>query len=244
MYLRLYLALVFFVPLFGHVLAVVHFSHRDLMKNIVRLLIALAFTVPLGAQTSPVGTVAPRVASTSDPVLRPGDLVQIAVWRQPEWSGEYDIAADGTIAHPLYRAVRVAGVPVSVAEDRVRAFLRRYEETPAFFMQARFRVSVGGEVRDPKLYTLAPEVTIAQAVALAGGPTERGQLDRVRVLRAGQEIVVDLTTPELGTAGMPIRSGDQIIVPRRRNIFQEYLLPASSVAGGLVGIINLLLLLG
>ncbi|CAN5155394.1 polysaccharide biosynthesis/export family protein [soil metagenome] len=220
----------------------VHFSYRDLMKNIVWLLVALTCALPLTAQTSPAGTVALPAVRTSDPILKPGDLVQIAVWRQPEWSGEYDIAADGTIAHPLYRAVNVSGIPVSAAEDRVRVFLRRYEETPAFFMQARFRVAVGGEVREPKLYTLAPEVTIAQAVALAGGPTERGEMARVRLLRDGQETVLDLTSAELGVGRMPIRSGDQIIIPRRRDVFRDVIIPASSVAGAFVGLLNLILL--
>lgn len=212
------------------------------MRVVVWVLFAFVFALPINAQTSPLGTVAQPTRSSSDPVLQPGDVVQIGVWRQPEWSGEFDISADGTIAHPLYRSIRVAGVPVSVAEDRMRAFLRRYEETPTFFMQPRFRVVLGGEVREPKLYTHPPEVTIAQAVALAGGPTERADLERVRLLRGSQEMVLDLTRPESGAAAMPIRSGDQIIIPRRRDVFRDVVIPASSVAGAFVGLLNLILL--
>lgn len=212
------------------------------MKIIVWLLVTLVATLPLPAQTSPLGTPTRATSSSADPVLQPGDIVRIAVWQQPAWSGDFEVAADGTVRHPLYRGVRVTGIPLSVAEERMRAFLRRYEETPTFVMQALFQVIVGGEVRDPKLYTLPPEATIAQSVALAGGPTERAQLDRVRLVRGGQETVLDLTTPGSGAATMPIRSGDQIIVPRRRNILQEYIVPASSVLGGVVTLINLLLL--
>ena len=182
-------------------------------------------------------------AATSEPVLQPGDLVRIAVWQQPAWSGDFEVAADGTIRHPLYRGVKVTGVPFSVAEDRMRTFLRRYEETPTFSMYPLFPVIVSGDVRDPKLYTLPPEATVAQAIALAGGSTERGQLDRVRLVRGGQEVALDLTRPETGAAATPVRSGDQIIVPRKRNLFQEYVVPASSMIGGLVGLVNLLLLL-
>ena len=122
----------------------------------------------------------------------------------------------------------------------MRTFLRRYEETPTFSMYPLFQVIVGGDVREPKLYTLPPEATIAQAVALAGGPTERGELDRVRLLRGGQEIVLDLTRPE--AAAMPVRSGDQIIIPRRRDVFRDVLIPASSVAGAVAGLLSLILL--
>jgi polysaccharide export outer membrane protein len=213
------------------------------MRNVVWLLVALLSALPVAAQTSPLGTSVQPATSSADPVLQPGDIVRIAVWQQPAWSGDFEVAADGTVRHPLYRGVRVTGIPLSVAEERMRAFLRRYEETPTFVMQALFQVIVGGEVRDPKLYTLPPEATVTQAVALAGGPTERGQLDRVRLVRGNQETVLDLTNPASGAAAMPIRSGDQIIVPRRRNILQEYVVPAASVLGGVVTLINLLLLL-
>lgn len=212
------------------------------MKNIVRLLVALVVALPLGAQTSPLGTSVQSATRNADPILQPGDIVRIAVWQQPAWSGDYEVAADGTVRHPLYRGVRVTGVPLSVAEERMRAFLRRYEETPTFVMQALFQVIVGGEVREPKLYTLPPEVTVSQAVALAGGPTERANLEGVRLLRGGQEIILDLTRPESGAAAMPIRSGDQIVIPRRRDVIRDVLIPASSVAGALVGLLNLVLL--
>lgn len=212
------------------------------MKNIVRLLVALVVALPLGAQTSPLGTSVQPTSRTADPVLQPGDIVRIAVWQQPAWSGDYEVAADGTVRHPLYRGVRVTGVPLSVAEERMRAFLRRYEETPTFVMQALFQVIVGGEVREPKLYTLPPEVTVSQAVALAGGPTERANLEGVRLLRGGREMILDLTRPESGAAAMPIRSGDQIVVPRRRDVFRDVVIPASSVAGAFVGLLNLILL--
>ena len=220
-----------------------HFEYRTFMKKLLWTGVALVLALPLAAQTSPLGTVAQPAAAVSDPVLKPGDLVRIAVWQQPAWSGDFEVAADGTIRHPLYRGVKVTGVPFTVAEERMRTFLRRYEETPTFSMYPLFQVIVGGDVREPKLYTLPPEATVAQAIALAGGPTERGQVNSVRLLRGGQEIVLDLTNPETGAAATPVRSGDQIIIPRRRNVFQDIVVPASSVLGGVVTLVNLLLLL-
>ena len=221
----------------------VYTGYRNPMKALLCTGLALVLTFPLAAQTSPLGVAAEPPVNAADPVLKPGDIVSIAVWQQPAWSGEFEVAADGTIRHPLYRGVKVTGVPFSVAEERMRTFLRRYEETPTFSMYPRFQVIVSGDVRDPKLYTLPPEATVAQAVALAGGPTERGRLNSVRLIRGGQEIELDLTRPETGAASTPVRSGDQIIIPRRRNIFQEYIVPASTVAGSLFTIVNLLLLL-
>ncbi len=64
----------------------------------------------------------------------------------------------------------------------------------------------------------------------------------MRLLRGGQERVLDLTRPETGAAAMGIRSGDQIVIPRRRDVFRDVVIPASSVAGALVGLLNLILL--
>lgn len=207
----------------------------------VLLALFAASAIPAEVSAQSVQTPAAS-ASTGDPVLKPGDVLKIAVWQQPAWSGEFPIASDGTIQHPLYRNVRVAGVPLAVAEDRMRTFLRRYEETPTFSMQVLFPVVVGGAVNDPQLLTLSPETSISQALALAGGAAERGQLEAVRLVRGGAETTLDLVNPDPATLAMTVQSGDQIIVPRKRNVFQEYVLPSAQIAGTLVTIINLLLI--
>jgi polysaccharide export outer membrane protein len=179
-----------------------------------------------------------RAQSVDAPVLRPGDAVQITVWRQPELSGEFAILDDGTIAHPLLRGVVVTGLPLPAAEGRIGDYLARLETTPQFVVQPLLRVSIGGEVRQPSLYRLPPATSIAEAVALAGGATERGRLERVRLFRDGHEIRIDLTRPEAGLAQGPIRSGDQVFVERRTSVFRDYIAPAASITAALVSIAN------
>lgn len=173
--------------------------------------------------------------------LLPGDAVRLTVWRRPELSGEFAISRDGSIAHPLYRNVQIAGVPAASAEGRLREFLSGLEADPQFVMQPLLRVSVGGEVRQPKLYRLPPETTIADAVAEAGGVTERGILARVRLVRGDRQTVVDLTAPNAGLAQDAIQSGDQIFVERRVNVLREYIGPAASIAAAVVSIVNIVL---
>ncbi|CAN5856186.1 hypothetical protein BH23GEM7_BH23GEM7_36130 [soil metagenome] len=158
-------------------------------------------------------------------VLVPGDGIRVAVWRQAELSGEFMIAADSTLRHPLYRAVKVAGVPMQVVEQRMRSYLQQLEASPQFVLEPLLHVTVSGEVRSPSIYTLPPEVTVAQAVVRAGGATQTARTNHVRLRRNGREYVVDLTYPDLETAQTPIRSGDQIIVPRRTNVFRDQVLP-------------------
>lgn len=176
------------------------------------------------------------IADPSTTALAPGDLLRITVWRQKELSCDCVIGSDGRLAHPLYRELSVTGVPLDTLERRLGSFLTKYETNPTFVLEPLFRVIVAGEVRQPNVLTLAPGTTVAQAVALAGGPTERGRLDRVRILRRRGEQIVDLTGPDQQTPATLVRSGDEILVERSRDLLRDILAPSSSVIAALASI--------
>lgn len=175
------------------------------------------------------------------PTLRPGDGLRITVLRHPDLSGEFSVTGDGTLLHPLYRQLNVAGVPISEVDAMVRSLLARFEVNPEFVVDPLFQVAVSGEVRQPNLYVLRPSSTVAQAVALAGGATERGRLDRVRLFRGGEEHMIDLSAPNPGLGMEPIQSGDQIIVTRRTSVFRDYIAPGGSVVAALAAVLSVLL---
>ncbi len=187
----------------------------------------------------PPATVAAQNIDSSPAVLAPGDMVRITVWRKPELSGEFEVAPDSSVAHPLYRAVRVAGLPLGAVEERLGTFLRQYETTPNFVVQPLFRVSVGGEVQKPDLYPLRLGTTVIQAIVTAGGATERGRLDQVELVRGGRSQLLDLTRPEAGAAQLTIRSGDQIVVRRRSDVFRDRIAPAASIVAALTAVLSL-----
>ena len=193
-------------------------------------LVALTLPAPLPAQS------AERNAS-----LNPGDAVHIQVWRQPELSGEFEITGAGTVAHPLYREVVVTGRSISEMEAELGRFLTRYESSPQFVVEALFRIPVAGEVRQPDVYSLRPETTVSQAIALAGGPTQRGRLDRVVLHRGGEETRIDLTDPRNELREMTVRSGDQIAVERRTDVFREYIAPSASIIAAAATVLRLFL---
>lgn len=201
------------------------------------LLLAAGLAAPAGvapAQRAPAASVS---VARDSVVLRSGDAVRITVWRSPELSGEFRIAADGTLIHPLYRTVRVVGVALPEVERRLRTFIEQYQTQPQFVAEPLLRVAVGGEIEKPNLYFLRPDVTVAEAVALAGGPTVRGRRDRVRVLADGRVRLIRLDGSD--PAGhVPIRSGDQLIVERRGSLFREIVAPVIGVAGAVAAIVN------
>jgi polysaccharide export outer membrane protein len=180
-------------------------------------------------------------ASSDQGVLSPGDSVRIVVWRKPEFSGDFVVAPNGTITHPLFRSVQVAGMPFATAEANLRRFLARFEENPEFVMEPLIRVAVSGEVERPAVFALRPETTVAEAVARAGGANEVGARNRVRVVRLDasgrqEQLVINLTDPTAGYGKIPVQSGDQIIVDRRKSFMRDVLLPTLGVIGSIASL--------
>jgi polysaccharide export outer membrane protein len=183
-----------------------------------------------------------QAQSTGGPqALNPGDQLRILVWRNPELSGDFTVAANGTINHPLYREVQVTGIPMSAVEDRLRTFLARYATNPQFVVLPLVKIIVGGEVRNPNVFSVPPETTVAQALIMAGGPGERGKLDNVRIIRDGQTISIDVGRPDSQAASIQVRSGDQIIIPRTTNVFRDYVGPTASMIGAVAAIVGIFL---
>lgn len=170
--------------------------------------------------------------------IRPGDMVRLAVWRLPEFSGDFTVAPDGTLLHPLLTEVRVVGRSREDVHRQLRGVLLRYENDPQLVFDYLYRVAVTGEVRLPGLYTLPPETTLAQALAAGGGVSDQGRLDRVRLLRGGAETLLDLRSPSAEVAEMRIRSGDQLFVVRRGAGFRDYLGLAASLVAAVASVVG------
>jgi polysaccharide export outer membrane protein len=208
-------------------------------RGIPAMLLAVALALPAagGAQTPPRAP--QREAPVGEARLEPGDLIRITVWRKPELSGEFTIDAHGAPRHPLYKKVPVVGMPLAEAERRLVQFLTEYEQNPQVVIEPLFRVTIGGEVMTPNLFTLARETTVLQAIALAGGPTERGRLNKVRIIRGNEEIEADLTKADSEWARRRINSGDQILVSRKRNFLTEVVAPFAAIVGAVAALVNI-----
>lgn len=188
-----------------------------------------------------VGTTAMAQTSADEdtiPGLSPGDPVRVKVWREAELSGDFVVTPEGTLDHPRFDTVHVAGVPLQVARARLRAFLSQEYSDPLIILEPMLRVAVQGEVRQPSLYPMNRSTTVGQAIAIAGGPTDRGKLNEVRLVRGTEQLRLDLTKPSASDASMLVRSGDQLYVGRRgASFFRDVLTPFASLTAAFVGVI-------
>ena len=139
----------------------------------------------------------------------------------------------------MYQGVKVAGAPLSVVRERLRTLLVTYEQNLQLVIEPRFSVTVAGEVRQPNLYRLRQGTTFAQAIALAGGPTELGRLDKVRVIRRDGAMVINLGSGYSRYEALTVASGDQILVSRRSNfnVLRDVMYPLASLTAAVAAVL-------
>jgi polysaccharide export outer membrane protein len=73
-------------------------------------------------------------------------------------------------------------------------------------------VYVTGQVKAPGPYVIEGSLTVMQAIAMAGGPTERGATGRVKIFRRVGDKVEQVKNVKLSDL---IKPGDTIEVPQR-----------------------------
>lgn len=176
------------------------------------LLLVLAGAPVLRAQDTVPATA--QSAATSDLTLGPGDLIRVEVYREEELKGEYLVDEQGTVVLPLLGEQRVAGIPMRELRRQLVEAYRVHLRNPSIIITPLRRINVLGEVQRPGMYAMDPTVSVAGAVAMAGGATAAGDLRKVRIIRDGR-VYGQRLGPGTVLAEADIRSGDQIFVERR-----------------------------
>jgi polysaccharide export outer membrane protein len=143
--------------------------------------------------------------------LRPGDAVRVAIWREPDLTGEFMVAPNGIVVFPLLGERDLVGRSPEEVREQLTADYREYLQNPSVEVTVLRRIAILGEVRNPGLFKVDPTVTLTEALALAGGVSPTGNREDIRLLRGGGVLVQSLDENQV--LGMTaIESGDQIVV--------------------------------
>ncbi len=153
----------------------------------------------------------PLPVPAEDVGLQPGDAIQVRIWQEPDLSGDFTVNPNGQAVLPLLGDVQVEGRTAQELADSLKTAYGKYLRNPSIDVKVLRRVSVQGEVRSPGFYPVDATVSLADVLALAGVLTSNGDPKKIRLVRSGQVVDVELT-PETVVERSPIRSGDQILV--------------------------------
>jgi len=116
-----------------------------------------------------------------------GDRISIAVYQEPDLSiNGVRVKGDGTISYPLLGDLQVAGLTSQELQDLVMSkLLDGYLKKPSITVSIdSYRLYyIKGEVTRPGGYTFVDGLTVAKAVALAGGYTVRASESSIALVR-------------------------------------------------------------
>ena len=166
---------------------------------------------------------APQVATLESGYrIAPMDTVSVKVFRMPDLSGDYQVDLTGQISMPLIGEVRAVDMTTAQLDDTLtKRFGEKYLENPDISVgikeSARRSITVYGAVKNAGAFAATRELTLMQAVALAGGLGEAANARRVAVFRTidgrRQAAAFDLVNIRRGENPDPkIYPGDIIVV--------------------------------
>jgi len=135
----------------------------------------------------------------------------------------YPVSESGYINMPFIGQVRAAGLR---ADDLAASLQSRYRGAGIYtnptiqviinMMGVKPNeeiVTVGGQVRRTGPVPYAKELTLWGAIQAAGGPTEFGSMQRVKVIRNGSQKTYDVTKAQFQQ--IPLQRNDTIEVPQK-----------------------------
>lgn len=132
-----------------------------------------------------------------DYLIGPGDQFTLTLWGTTEGIFNLQVTREGSITLPKVGVVPVAGVRFGELERTLRRHLNRYYSnfnlSVAMGALKAITVYVVGEVANPGSYSLNSLTSVYGALFAAGGPTKRGTMRRIQVLRSGKVVkTIDL----------------------------------------------------
>jgi polysaccharide export outer membrane protein len=135
----------------------------------------------------------PNRGTTGPYVLGPGDKVRLKIYGDADVNGDYEVNSAGFVSIPLVGQIKAAGLTTAQLENALKARMRgKVANDPKVNVEIATYASfyVHGEVKKAGVYPFQPGLTVADAVATAGGLTYRANEDKVLLRRAGSNETV------------------------------------------------------
>jgi len=156
-----------------------------------------------------------------DYVIGPGDRFSISTWGRLERSYQVEVDRNGEVTIPKIGTIKVWGLTFSELKDYLlREFSKHYKGFHMNVVMGKLRtirVYVVGEVATPGSYTLSSLSTVYNALFAAGGPSKRGTLRNIQLIRNGKTLqAIDLYDFLLRgdkSQDARLQSGDTVFVP-------------------------------
>lgn len=174
------------------------------------------------------GKVIPAPVS-SDYRIMPADVLDVVVYQEDDLKSTLRVSKEGTVTFPLVGVVGVGGrTPLEAGEairDQLKkGFLNNPQVSVTVIQFSKRRFTVLGEVQKPGSYDMPDqqEVTVLQAIGMAGGYTRIANPSKVTLMRRnnGRDDVLALNAKRMASGStesvVMVKPGDVITVAESR----------------------------
>jgi polysaccharide export outer membrane protein len=159
-------------------------------------------------------------------LLGPNDSLSIAIENSADVTAKpgniqpHKIDNNGFIVMPMAGKVKVGGLTVVQAQERIEAALRKYYKEPAVsveIVQPKSQpIYLMGQFKVPGVYYMEGPLTLIQGMALGHGPDASANLRGARLIRKNKIVPIDvydvLIKGEL-RQNVWLKAGDTIYIP-------------------------------
>jgi polysaccharide biosynthesis/export protein len=164
------------------------------------------------------------MAQDANYTVKPGDLLSISVWKEPDLQKPALVRPDGSFSFPLVGEVDAKGKTVADLNKAMSLKLAKYISDPVVTVSISEvkgnKVYVLGQVNKPGEFIVNPRVDVMQALSMAGGTTPFAALGDITVLRrtpTGKQSLPfrynDIIRGKRLDQNIDLQSGDVVVVP-------------------------------
>ena len=156
-----------------------------------------------------------------DYVIGPSDSFTITLWGRIEGSYPVEVDRAGEISIPKVGVLKVWGLTFSQLQqflfEQISKYYKDFQLNVTMDRLRTIRVFVVGEAQSPGNYLLSSLSTVYHALIAAGGPSKRGSLRNIQLLRNGKVLeTIDLYDFFLRgdrSRDARLQSGDTVFIP-------------------------------
>ncbi|HKS54275.1 MAG TPA: polysaccharide biosynthesis/export family protein [Steroidobacteraceae bacterium] len=162
--------------------------------------------------------------ATAGYTVKPGDTLEISVWKEPDLQRTVLVRPDGQFSFPLVGEVDARNKTVAELNKTVSDRLTKYISDAVVTISVQEikgnKIFVLGQVNKPGEFIVNPSVNIMQALSMAGGMTPFAATNDIIVLRgqgAQQKGMAfrynDVVRGRSLDTNIELLSGDIVVVP-------------------------------
>jgi len=159
-------------------------------------------------------------AAAKDYVIGVADVIAVSVLDNRDLDAVATVNPGGKIALPLVGEVQASGLTAAELTQRLTDEYAKKVKSPVVTVSLRevnsYRFYFVGKATRPGMYTSRSEVTLLQAISMAGGITEGADLAQAYVARGTQRVPVDfvrlMRQGDL-TQNITLNADDTIVLP-------------------------------